>query len=899
MKKLTGNEIIRMYIDFFKERGHTEIESASLIPSNDPTVLWINAGVTPLKKYFDGTVVPKNKRLTSCQKCIRTGDIESVGKTARHHTFFQMLGNFSIGDYFKKEAITWAYELLTSSKYFDIDKDKLYVTVYPEDKETYELWKNLGIDESHIVKLPGNFWEIGPGPSGPDSEIFYDRGEKYDKEKKGIALLQNEEENDRYIEIWNNVFSQYNATEGLERKDYPELPHKNIDTGMGVERLACILQKTDTNYETDLFMPIIEEIENICHLPYLNRMEFKVIADHIRTLTFALSDGAVFENVGRGYVLRRLLRRAERMGRKLNIGKDFLADLVDVVVDNYKEIYPSLVGNMHEVKDLIRKEELLFQKTLLSGEKRLEEIFASSKDKVISGIDAFKLYDTYGYPIELTIEAAEERGFTVNTEDFYRYMKAQKEMARNNRKVESSMNLQNEKLINYKEESTFVGYEKLGLETEVMDIIKDDAFVSSSTTDCYIFLKENPFYAESGGQVADSGYLKNDSCKLEVVDVIKAPNGQHLLYVKVIEGEVKKGDKILTHVLKDKRFSIMKNHSSVHLLQKSLQELLGSSVHQAGSKVDENTLRFDFNYHGKLSDELILKVEELVNEKIKSGYDTNIEYLPLDEAMRKGAMALFSDKYGDTVRVVTMGPSIELCAGTHVNNTKDIKSFAIVSVENKGSDTYRVTATTDKNIPLVLDEELQKYEDEMVKLLDKAKKILLEAEKLKIDDLVFDFNLNKVKPKSYGDIVRAKNELEELKCAVKNLEKDFITKKNEKSVNDLSSFLEVKEEINGISTIISITTNYEIAILKQVVSALTNSLDNCFILLANINEDKSVNFVAKSTSNRVDCGSIIKELSLKSSGNGGGSKTFAQGGGTDSSNLVENLAIIKENLKEL
>lgn len=899
MKKLTGNEIIRMYIDFFKERGHTEIESASLIPSNDPTVLWINAGVTPLKKYFDGTVVPKNKRLTSCQKCIRTGDIESVGKTARHHTFFQMLGNFSIGDYFKEEAITWAYELLTSPKYFDLDKDKLYVTVYPEDKETYELWKSLGIDESHIVKLEGNYWEIGPGPSGPDSEIFYDRGEKYDKDKKGLELLQNEEENDRYIEIWNNVFSQYNATEGLERKDYPELPHKNIDTGMGVERLACILQKAETNYETDLFMPIIEEIENISHLPYLNRMEFKVIADHIRTLTFALSDGAVFENVGRGYVLRRLLRRAERMGRKLNIGRDFLADLVDVVVDNYKEIYPSLVGSMHEVKELIRKEELLFQKTLLAGEKRLEEIFASSKDKVISGIDAFKLYDTYGYPIELTIEAAEEKGFTVNTEDFYKYMNAQKEMARNNRKVESSMNLQNERLINYKEESTFVGYEKLGLETEVMDIIKDNEFTSSSTTDCYIFLKENPFYAESGGQVADSGYLKNDNCKLEVMDVIKAPNGQHLLYVSVIEGEVKKGDKILTHVLKDKRLSIMKNHSSVHLLQKSLQELLGLSVHQAGSKVDENSLRFDFNYHGKLSDELILKVEDLVNEKIKEGFDTNIEYLPLDEAIKKGAMALFSDKYGDTVRVVTMGPSIELCVGTHVNNTKDIKSFAIASIENKGSDTYRVTAVTDKNIPSILSEEVQKYEDEMVKLLDKAKKILLEAKRLKIDDLTFNFNLNKISPISYRDIIKIKNELEELKCAVKNLEKNFTVKKNEKSVSDLSSFLKVKEEINGISTIISITTDYEIIILKQIVSALTNSLDNSFILLANINEDKSVNFVAKSTSNRVDCGSIIKELSLKSSGNGGGNKTFAQGGGTDSSHLVENLAIIKEKLKEL
>ena len=513
MKKLKGNEIINMYLNFFSERGHTIIESASLIPKDDPTILWINAGVTPLKKYFDGTIVPKNRRLTSCQKCIRTGDIESVGRTARHHTFFQMLGNFSIGDYFREDAITWAYELLTSPKYFDIDKDRLYVTVYTHDDDTYNLWLKLGIKKDHLVRLDGNFWEIGPGPSGPDTEIFYDRGEKYDKEHKGISLLQNEEENDRYIEIWNNVLSQFNATEGLKREDYPELPSKNIDTGMGVERMACILQETETNYETDLFMPIMKGIEEIAHIPYTGQMEFKVIADHIRTLTFALADGAVFENVGRGYVLRRLLRRASRMGRKLNINRDFLSDLVDIVVDNYKEIYPYLVGETSKVKELITKEELLFQKTLLSGEKHLEELFKSNT-KVINGKDAFKLYDTYGYPIELTIEAALEKGFTVDTEEFKLYMNAQKTLARNSRKVESSMNMQNDALINFKEESKFVGYDKLGLETEVIAIMKNNEFVDSSSDECYIFLKENPFYAESGGQVADSGYLKNDNCKL-------------------------------------------------------------------------------------------------------------------------------------------------------------------------------------------------------------------------------------------------------------------------------------------------------------------------------------------------------------------------------------------------
>ena len=394
MKKMTGNEIIRTYIEFFKERGHAEVESASLIPHDDPTVLWINAGVTPLKKYFDGTVVPQNRRMTSCQKCIRTGDIESVGITARHHTFFQMLGNFSVGDYFKEEALTWAMELLTSPKYFDFDINKLYVTVYPDDTDAYNLWIKLGMPKDHIIKLAGNYWEIGEGPSGPDSEIFYDRGVKYDPDKLGIKLLEDEMENDRYIEIWNNVFSQYNAKEGVPRDKYEELPSKNIDTGMGVERMACIIQNTETNYETDLFMPIMHGIENLAKVKYLGQMEFKVIADHIRTITFAISDGATFENYGRGYVLRRLLRRASRMGRKLNINHTFMASLVDIVVDNYRDIYPELEQNRRFVKELVTKEEELFQKTLLQGEKILEDLFKNNKNNIISGEDAFKLYDT-------------------------------------------------------------------------------------------------------------------------------------------------------------------------------------------------------------------------------------------------------------------------------------------------------------------------------------------------------------------------------------------------------------------------------------------------------------------------------------------------------------------------
>ena len=897
MKKMTGNEIIRTYIEFFKERGHSEIESASLIPHDDPTVLWINAGVTPLKKYFDGTIVPQNRRMTSCQKCIRTGDIESVGRTARHHTFFQMLGNFSVGDYFKTEALTWAFELLTSPKYFNIDKEKLYVTIYPSDKDAYNLWIKLGMPKDHIIKLRNNFWEIGPGPSGPDSEIFYDRGPKYDPDKQGIKMLEKELENDRYIEIWNNVFSQYNAVEGVSRDKYEELPSKNIDTGMGVERMACIMQQTETNYETDLFMPIMNKLEEIVLIKYLGQMEFKVIADHIRTLTFALSDGASFENFGRGYVLRRLLRRASRMGRKLNIAHTFMASLVDVVVDIYKEIYPELEQNRNMVKELITKEEELFQKTLLQGEKRLEEIFQNSKNKIISGEDAFKLYDTYGYPIELTEECANERGFIVDNEGFQRHMDLQKEQARRSRKVDSSMNIQNELLLNYKEKSNFIGYEKLSSKTYIQTIIKNDKFVNKCNTECYIFLNDNPFYAESGGQVSDTGYLKNNSCKLEVLDVIKCPNKQHLLKVKVLEGIIIKGESIVAEVDKKSRESICRNHSSVHLLQKTLQEKLGTEVHQAGSKVDQNTFRFDFSYRGRLSDELIANIEASVNDKVNEGIDTKIEYMTLDEAKSKGAMALFEDKYDDVVRVVTMGNSIELCGGTHVSNTKDIEKIAILSIENKGSDTYRIEGTTSKNIKDELKKVIKPYNDEITKLLTKVKNIIQEAKKEKIK-LDFDFEIDPQELDSYKDVLYYKEQLERLKLSVKKLEKEYNESIANKSISNIDDILKNKEVINGNNILIVITKNYEVSILKQLVDNITNSLENSFVLLANQNND-NVNIICKTniTNDKIHCGNIVKDICQKCSGNGGGNQFFAQGGGSNAQNLSTYLKELKEQLR--
>ena len=897
MKKLTGQEIIRTYIEFFKEKGHSEIPSASLIPHDDPTVLWINAGVTPLKKYFDGTMVPQNRRMTSCQKCIRTGDIESVGRTARHHTFFQMLGNFSIGDYFKTEALTWAFELLTSKKYLGIEKEKLYVTIYPSDKEAYNLWIKLGMPKDHIIKLRNNYWEIGEGPSGPDSEIFFDRGPKFDPDKQGIKLLEKELENDRYIEIWNNVFSQYNAVEGVPREKYEELPSKNIDTGMGVERMACIMQQTETNYETDLFMPIMKKLEEIVLIKYLGQMEFKVIADHIRTLTFALSDGASFENYGRGYVLRRLLRRASRMGRKLNIARTFMATLVDVVVDNYREIYPELETNRSMVKELITKEEELFQKTLLQGEKRLEEIFANSKKKVINGEDAFKLYDTYGYPIELTEECAEEKGFTVDRTGFEKHMELQKEQARRNRKVDASMNVQNELLLNYKEKSNFIGYEKLNSKTHIQAIIKNDKFVKKCNTECYIFLTDNPFYAESGGQVCDKGYLKNDSCKLEVLDVIKCPNKQHLLKVKVLEGTIISGEGIMTQVDEQARETICKNHSSVHLLQKTLQEKLGTEVHQAGSRVDEHTFRFDFSYRGRLSDELIASIENSVNEKVKAAIETKIEFMPLEDAKNKGAMALFEDKYDNIVRVVTMGDSIELCGGTHVKNTKDIERIAILSLENKGSNTYRIEGTTSKNIESELKKIVKPYTDEITKLLEKTKNIIKQAKKEKID-IDFDFEVNPQALDSYQDVIYYKEQLERLKISVKKLEKEYNDGLATKSIGNIDELIKNKEVINGHNIVIVITQDYEVPILKQLVDNITNSLDNSFVLLANKNKE-NVNIICKTNINndKIHCGNIVRDICKKCNGNGGGNQFFAQGGGSDAKELSNHLNALKEQFK--
>ena len=876
MKKMTSNEIRNMYLEYFHEHGHTIMPSASLLILNDPTLLWNNAGVTPLKKYFDGSMIPVNRRMTSSQKCIRTNDIESVGDDT-HLTFFEMLGNFSIGDYFKDEALNMAYELLTSENYFAFPKDKLYFTVYSEDVDAYNKWLSLGVEESHIVKLETNFWEIGEGPCGPDSEIFFDRGEAFDKDNLGIKLLTDEIDNNRYVEIWNNVFSQFNSKEGIDRSEYKELPSKNIDTGMGLERMTCILNEVTSPYDTDLFIPIISKIEELSNKSYTDNLkEFRVIADHIRTLTFAISDGALFSNEGRGYVLRRLLRRAVRFGRNIGIKDNFMYKLVSVVADIMDDYYPELRSNEKHVEEVILKEEELFDKTLLSGEKKLNEMVSNSNDNKISGSDAFKLYDTFGFPFELTEEYLKELGYTVSKDEFDKCMNVQKEMARNARHNEASMSIQNEALLNFKEESTFTGYNDYQTETKVIALIKGDKLVDELTDEGYVILKETPFYAEKGGQISDTGYIYNENLKCAVTDMIISPNKEHVHIVTVEEGLIKLHDKVTARLNVKRREAIEKNHSGAHLLHQALMEALNYEVAQAGSKVTEEYLRFDFTYPDKITDEDILLTENLVNEKINSKVDAKTIEMPLEEAKKSGAIHQFDEKYDNIVRVVTLLNSVELCGGTHVKNVGDIKSFAIKSVESKGANVYRVEATTDENIERELFEVIKPYNDEMIKLLNKAKNILDDA---KANDIDIDFNveIDNSKPMSYKDILFNKNEVAMVRDKVKELEKNYNSLKQEKLIKNNTDFNEILIK-NNIEYIIKKVYNYEILTLKQLIDNTFNKIDKGIIFIANI-KDNNVNFICRS--NVLNAGELVKEAAKLSNGSGGGSTNFAQGGGTN------------------
>ncbi|MDJ0331041.1 alanine--tRNA ligase [Planococcus sp. S3-L1] len=702
MKNLKAEDIRQMYIDFFKEKGHDQEPSAPLVPFEDPSLLWINSGVATLKKYFDGRVIPNNPRIVNAQKSIRTNDIENVGKTARHHTFFEMLGNFSIGEYFKTEAIHWAWEFLTDDKWIGFDAEKLSITVHPEDEEAYAIWLNeVGVPAERIIRLEGNFWDIGEGPSGPNSEIFYDRGESYGNDLTDPELYPGGE-NDRYLEIWNLVFSQFNHNAD---HTYTLLPKQNIDTGMGLERMACVAQDVATNYDTDLFVPIIRKTEEISGKTYGEDadmdMAFKVIADHIRTVAFAIGDGALPSNEGRGYVLRRLLRRAVRYAKKLGVEQPFLFELVPVVGDIMKSFYPEVNDKQDFIIRVMKLEEQRFHETLHDGLAILSSVVEKQKangQTEIPGEDAFRLYDTYGFPVELTEEYAEEEGMTIDHEGFEAAMQAQRDRARSARQNVNSMQTQSEVLGNIKTASEFIGYSQTVSDAKVVVIIKDGELADRAHEgeEVQVILDQTPFYAESGGQIADRGTLSNDLVQATVLNVKKAPNGQNLHSVRINTGELTLASVTAKVDAADRRHTV-KNHTATHLLHQALKDTLGTHVNQAGSYVGPDRLRFDFSHFGQVTKEELETIEKIVNEKVWEGIAVQTGYHNLQEAKDMGAMALFGEKYGDVVRVVEIGDySLELCGGVHVFNTSEIGLFKIVSEGGIGAGVRRIEALTGK-----------------------------------------------------------------------------------------------------------------------------------------------------------------------------------------------------------
>lgn len=865
MKNLTANEIRTIWLNFWKERGHYVEPSASLIPHNDPTLLWINAGVAALKKYFDGSEIPANKRITNVQKSLRTNDIENVGMTARHHTFFEMLGNFSIGDYFRNEVIPWAFDLLTNEKYFGIDPMKLYITYHPDDEATKNLWIRCGMQEDHMIPLEDNFWCIGEGPCGPDTEIFFDRGEKYDPDHLGIRLLKEDIENDRYIEIWNIVFSQYNAQEGVARKDYKELPHKNIDTGGGLERFACIMQGAETNFETDLFLPIIKETEKLTKVPYEeNKMAYRVIADHIRTCTFALSDGASFSNEGRGYVLRRILRRAMRYGRKLGIYEPFLYRLVDVVTDIMKDFYPYLLEHKERVKKTIYSEEVRFLKTLASGEQLLRKMMEDTS--TLTGEEAFKLYDTYGFPIELTVEIASENGVKVDMDGFHDEMKKQKERARAARGDLQSMNRQSADLMSFTLPSEF-DYESTNMEARIIGLFKDGKRVDVIEEEGDVIFDHTCFYSESGGQAPDKGTIMNGETEAEVLDVQKAPNHQFLHHVHLLYGTLHEGDILSLAIDTKKRYLTRKNHSSAHLLQSALRKVLGDHVHQEGSYVDDEIMRFDFSHSSKITDTELKEIEALVNGWINDAIEQKTLLLPIEEAKKTGATALFDEKYGDVVRVVTFGDvSKEFCGGTHVHNTAEIGCFAIEFEESIASGVRRIQARTGlkayellkKREALLADIQAMMKAGSYLEIQDRLKTLLHEKEVLALEN-------HRLKEK-------------EASFEAKQLENRFVMYNG---VHLLAAYLNDTDRDGLMKRMDQLKTVYDDDVI-----VLIGGKDGNLPIVSHVS--------ALAQKEGIRAGDLVKAVSGILGGSGGGRPEMASGGGKDVSKIDEALAKVKE-----
>ena len=876
MKQYGVNELRRMFLEFFESKEHLRMKSFSLVPHNDNSLLLINSGMAPLKPYFTGQEIPPKRRVTTCQKCIRTGDIENVGKTARHGTFFEMLGNFSFGDYFKHEAIHWSWEFLT--EVVGLDPERLYPSVYEEDDEAFEIWnKEIGIAPERIFRFgkADNFWEHGSGPCGPCSEIYYDRGEKYGCGHPDCTVGC---ECDRYMEIWNNVFTQF---ENDGHNHYTELEQKNIDTGMGLERLACIVQDVDSMFDVDTLKALRDHVCKLAGVSYgesdSTDVSLRVITDHIRSVSFMISDGIMPSNEGRGYVLRRLLRRACRHGRLLNIQDKFLTGLAETVIEGSKDGYPELEEKREFILNVIRKEEEQFDKTIDQGLGILSEMkkaMVEKGTKTLPGEEAFKLYDTYGFPIDLTKEILEEEGMDIDEEGFKAAMEIQRQTARNARKVTNYMgaDVTVYESIDPEITSEFVGYDNLEYSSRISVLTTEDEVVDalSDGQRGTVIVDQTPFYATSGGQEADNGVILCGDGEFVVEDVVKLLGGKigHIGYIK--NGMLKTGDTVTLKVNPEKRALSARNHSATHLLQKALRTVLGNHVEQAGSSVDENRLRFDFSHFSAMTPEELKKVEELVNESISASYEVVIKNMPIEEARKTGAQALFGEKYGDIVRVVNMGDySIEFCGGTHVANTSEIGAFKILSEAGVAAGVRRIEALTSKG--------LMKYYSELEEKLHEAAKLL------------------KTTPDQLNTkIAHLQSENKELSSEVESL-------KSKLAKDAIGDVMEQVEEVNGVKLLAVSLEDMDMNGLRELGDQLKEKIEDGVIVIAS-NAGGKVSLMVTVTDSAMKkgahAGNLIKAIAVLVGGGGGGRPNMAQAGGKNPDGIPAALAKAKEVLAE-
>lgn len=872
LKKLNSAQVRRMYLKFFEEHGHQVMPSASLVPVNDPTLLWINSGVATMKKYFDGKVVPDNPRMTSSQKSIRTNDIENVGKTARHHTMFEMLGNFSVGDYFKNEVIPWAWELLTSDEWFGFDPERLYITYYPKDHDAYNRWREVGVAEDHLIADEDNFWDIGQGPSGPDTEIFYDRGQEFNNLADDDPENYPGGENERYLEIWNIVFSQFNHT---PEDTYEPLPHKNIDTGMGLERVVSIFENAPTNFETDLFMPLIKQAEEFSGTKKYGQnkeddIQFKIIADHIRTITFAIGDGALPSNVGRGYVIRRLLRRAVVAGKKLGIDEPFLAKMVPTVGKIMEDYYPDVLKNTDYIASVIESEEDRFSATLNGGLNLLNNVIAEAKENKTNEIDgrtAFKLYDTYGFPIELTKEYAEDEGLTVDEKGFQAAMTEQQNRARNARDMDNGMGVQTDLWTSFKEDSKYVGYTDLAVDNaKVIGLAHDGQQADEAQPgdkNIELIFDVTPFYAEMGGQVADTGDIIDNYGKKvgRVVDVQHAPNQQNLHRVELTT-PIKKGARYKLVVDRIRHLKIEKNHTATHLLDQALRNVLGGHTQQAGSLVEEHYLRFDFNHFGQVTAEDLKKVENMVNEQIWKEIPVKTVETDIDSAKEMGAIALFSDKYGDKVRVVKIGDfNTEFCGGDHVKNTNELGLFKIVSEGGVGAGVRRIEAVTSSDA--------FKFFQDRDDLLTKSAASLKVAQIKEVPHQVETLQ---------NELKEAQKQNESLQAKIAAQQANNVFENVQATKN--GSLIAAEVQVAGMGQLRQLADTWRSKALSDVLVLATASDGKANLLVA-VSDDK--------TKEGLKAGDLIKAIAPAINGGGGGRPNLAQAGGKNPAGIKDAL----------